>query len=134
VVLLSEGDPWEAARAHESYREQLTYLVQRVRAELIDAGVSPERIRRAYLWLEEPDIAEAVRHLSAVGARTIALVPVTFPSETLATRIDIGQAAERAFAETGASVSVIAPWGNDPAVIQALCEEIAGAMARLGEE
>jgi protoheme ferro-lyase len=130
VVLLSEGDPWEHARAHETYREQLTFFVQRVRADMIAAGVAADRIRRAYLWLEEPDIAEAVRHLTAIGARTIVLVPATFPAETVATLVDIRYAAERAAADTGVAVTMIAPWGDDPAVAEALRDSVVAAMDR----
>lgn len=133
VVLLSEGDPWEHARDQEDYREQLTFLIQRVRAELVHAGVSPNRIKRAWLWLEEPDVAEAIRHLVAVGARNIALVPVTFPTETISTLTDVRYAAERAVADTGAAVTVIAPWGNDPAVVEALKESVEAALEGLDE-
>jgi protoheme ferro-lyase len=124
IVLLSEGDPWEHTKDHEEYREQMTFLIQRVRAELVQAGVSANRIKRAWLWLEEPDVAESIRHLVAVGARNIALVPVTFPTETISTLTDVRYAAEQAAADTGASVNVIAPWGNDPAVVEALKESV----------
>jgi protoheme ferro-lyase len=127
-VLLSEGDPWEQARGHETYREQLTFMIQRVRAELIRAGTAPDRIRRAWLWLEEPDVAEAVRHLVALGARNVVLVPATFPTETVATLTDVPYAAERAAAETGAQVSVVAPWGDDPAVVDSLVESVTAAI------
>ena len=133
VVLLSEGDPWEHTRANEEYREQLTFLIQRVRAELVHAGVASDRIKRAWLWLDEPDVAEAIRHLAAVGARNIALVPVTFPTETISTLTDVRFAAERAIADTGASVTVIAPWGNDPAVVAALTDTIEAALQGLEE-
>jgi protoheme ferro-lyase len=130
VVLVSEGDPWEHARSEAAYREQLTFFIQRVRAELVGAGVSPGRIRRAWLWAEEPDLAEATRHLAAMGAREVAVVPVTFPAETIATLTDIRYVAERSAADTGAKVSVIEPWGNDPAVIDALRDSVAAALGR----
>jgi protoheme ferro-lyase len=130
VVLVSEGDPWEHARSETAYREQLTFFIQRVRAELVDAGVSPGRIRRAWLWVEDPDLAEAARHLAALGAREVALVPVTFPAETIATLTDIRYVAERAAADTGARVTVIEPWGNDPAVVEALRDSVVAALER----
>lgn len=133
VVLLSEGDPWEHTKNHEEYREQMTFLIQRVRAELVQAGVSSNRIKRAWLWLEEPDVAEAIRHLVAVGARNIALVPVTFPTETISTLTDVRYAAERAITDTGAAVTVIAPWGNDPAVVQALKDSVEAALDGLAD-
>jgi len=128
VVLVSEGDPWEHARAHSEYREQLTFLIQRVRAEIIRAGVAPDRVRRAWLWFESPDVPEAVRHLAAVGARNIVLLPVTFPAQTISTMVDLNFAAESATADTGASVTVIAPWGDDPALVEALASAVTASV------
>lgn len=130
VVLISEGDPWEQAPSQERYREQLTFLIQRVRADLIRAGIAGERIKRAWLWLGEPDMAEAVRHLAAIGARNVVVAPVAYPTETIGTLVDARYAAERASKDTGASVTFIAPWGNDPAVVEALLESIMTAMQR----
>jgi len=128
VVLVSEGDPWEHARPHAEYREQLTFLIQRVRAELIRSGVAADRIRRAWLWFETPDVTEAVHHLAAVGARNVVLLPVTFPAQTISTMVDLSHAAEHAIADTGAAVTIIAPWGDDPAVIDALTETVREAL------
>ncbi len=130
VVLVSEGDPWEHARSEGAYREQLTFFIQRVRAELVDAGIPPGRIRRGWLWGEDPDLAEATRHLVAVGAREVAFVPVTFPVETIATLTDIRYVAERSAGDTGARVSVVEPWGNDPAVVEALRDSVVAALGR----
>ncbi len=130
VVLISEGDPWEQERSQQEYREQMTFLIERVRSELVRAGVAAGRIKRAWLWLEEPDIAEAVRHATAVGARTLVIVPVTYPTETLATLIDVRYAAERAAADTGAAVTVIGAWGDDPAVVESLTDAVRDAVGR----
>jgi protoheme ferro-lyase len=132
VVLVSEGDPWEHARSHAEYREQLTFLIQRVRAEIIRSGVAPDRVRRAWLWFESPDVPEAVRHLAAVGARNVVLLPVTFPAQTISTMVDLNYAAESATADTGAVVTVIAPWGDDPAVTEALASAIAAVVGEPG--
>lgn len=132
VVLFSEGDPWEHTASCAEYREQLTFLIQRVRAELIHAGVAADRIRRAWLWLEAPDIAEAVRHLAALGARNVVLAPVTFPTETMTTLTDVRYSADRAAGDTGAAVTVVPPWGNDPAVIEALYESVTDVLDRSG--
>jgi protoheme ferro-lyase len=127
VILLSEGDSWEHARSQESYREQLVFFTQRVRAELVEAGVPAGRIRRASLWLGEPDVTEAARHLAAIGARVIALVPASFACETIATQTDLPYAAERAQADTGTVVTTVRPWGNDPEVVEALRDVVTAA-------
>jgi sirohydrochlorin ferrochelatase len=120
VILLSEGDSWEHARSQEAYREQVVFFTQRVRGELVDAGIPASRIRRASLWLGEPDVTEAARHLAAVGARRIVLVPATFACETIATQTDLPYAAARAQADTGIEVTTVSAWGDDPAVVEAL--------------
>lgn len=127
VILLSEGDSWEHARSQDSYREQLVFFTQRVRADLVDSGVPASRIRRASLWLGEPDVTEAARHLAAVGARRIVLVPASFACETIATQTDLPYAAERAQADTGTVVTTVRPWGNDPALIEALRDAVTAA-------
>lgn len=129
VILLSEGDSWEHARSQETYREQIVFFIQRVRCELVEAGVPASRIRRASLWLGEPDVTEAARHLAAVGARTIVLVPATFACETIATRVDLAYAAARAQADTGTEVIAAHPWGDDPAVVDALRDAVVAVAA-----
>jgi protoheme ferro-lyase len=131
VVLLEEGEPWQWNREDPASEEQATFFAQRVRAELVEAGLAANRIRRAWLEWEEPDVSEATRHLAAVGATRIVLLPVTFPVETLATTLDLHAAAERAAEETGASTVVLRAWGDDPAVIQSLVEAIGVAAQRL---
>jgi protoheme ferro-lyase len=127
VILLSEGDSWEHARSQEAYREQVVFFTQRVRGELVDAGIPASRIRRASLWLGEPDVTEAARHLAAVGARRIVLVPATFACETIATQTDLPYAAGRAQADTGIEVTTVSAWGDDPAVVEALRDVVVGA-------
>lgn len=134
VILLSEGDSWEHARSQEAYREQLVFFAQRVRAELVEAGVPASRIRRASLWLGEPDVTEAARHLAAVGARRIVLVPASFACETIATETDLPYAAGRAQADTGAVVTTVEPWGNDPAVVRALRDVVTAAPMQEGSD
>jgi protoheme ferro-lyase len=131
VVLVSEGEPWQSGRDDPAAAEQTTFFTQRVRAELVDAGLAADRIRSAWLEWEEPDVAEAIRHLGALGARRVALVPVTFPVETIPTLVDLRFAAERAAGETGVVATVLDAWGNDPAVVQSLVEAIETALARL---
>jgi hypothetical protein len=131
VVLVSEGEPWQWARADATASEHETYFAQRVRAELVEAGVAPDRIRRAWLEWEEPDVSEATLHLAALGARRIALLPVTVPVETLDTLVDLQFAADRAADETGATTVTLRAWDDDPAVIESLVEGIATAANRL---
>lgn len=134
IVLVATGEPQQLQRDHPAATEQTTFFSQRVRAELIEAGLASERIRPAWLEWEEPDVSEAVRHLAAVGARRIALVPVTFPAETIATLVDLRFAAEQAAGETGATVVVLSAWGDDAAVVEALSRGVVVAVARFDRD
>lgn len=130
VVLVSRGNPWQFDRAFPTAMEQTTYLAQRVRAELIDAGIPAERVRQAWLEWEEPDVGEAVRHLAALGAAQVALLPIDLLVESLNTTVDLHMAAERAANESGVRVAVVAPLGDDDAVVGALCAAVLEAAGR----
>lgn len=131
AVLVSAGNPWQWDRQYPAAAEQSTFFAQRVRAELIDAGLPAERIRRAWLDWEQPDVPEAVRHLAALGALQVALVPVDFLFETLGASVDLPQTAEQAAFETGIRVQAVPPLGDDPAVISAMRTEINQATVTL---
>jgi protoheme ferro-lyase len=127
VVLVSEGNPWQWDRQYPAAAEQSTFFAQRVRAELLEAGLPAERIRQAWLDWEQPDIPEAVRHLAALGAAQIALVPVDFLTQALAVAVDLPFAAERATFETGIHIECVPPLADDPVLIAALRRQIARA-------
>jgi len=79
---------------------------------------------------EEPDVREAVRHLAALGASHVALVPVDLLFSTLATTVDLPMAAERACLESDVRVALVDPLGDDPAVIAALRKAVTEAVRR----
>ena len=130
VVLVTRGNPWQIDRLFPAAMEQSTYLSQRIRAELIESGLPAERIRQAWMEWEEPDVREAVRHLAALGASHVALVPVDLLFSTLATTVDLPMAAERACLESDVRVALVDPLGDDPAVIAALRKAVTGAARR----
>ncbi|HEY5548308.1 MAG TPA: ferrochelatase [Coriobacteriia bacterium] len=131
VVLVAEGSPWQWDRQYPAATEQSTFFAQRLRAELIERGLPAERIRQAWLDWEQPDVPEAVRHLAALGATRIALVPVDLLVENLASAVDLPQAAEQAAFETAIRIEVVSPLGDDPALISALLRQIARASLNL---
>jgi sirohydrochlorin ferrochelatase len=131
VVLVAQGNPWQFDRLFPGAMEQTTYLTQRIRAELIEAGLPAERVRQAWLDWEEPDVPEAVRHLAALGASHVALVPVDMLYRSLATAVDLRMAADRAFLESGVRVALVEPLEDDPALISALRRSIVDACHRI---
>jgi len=131
VVLVSRGNPWQYDRLFPDAMEQTTFLAQRIRAELIESGLPVERVRQAWLEWEEPDVPEAVRHLAALGAKHIALLPVDLLFPELATTVDLSMAVERAMAESIVRVAVAQPLGDDPAVVGALRRSVIEAARRM---
>lgn len=127
VVLVFGGNPWQWDRRYPDAAEQAMFFAQRVRVELIEAGLPSERIRQAWLDWEQPDVPEAVRHLAALGAAQIALVPVDLLMGNLAATVDLPLAAEQAAFETGIRIEVVPPLGEDPALVSALRRQIARA-------
>ena len=131
VVLVSRGNPWQFDRLFPDAMEQTTFLAQRIRAELIEAGLPAERVRQAWLEWEEPDVPEAVRHLAALGAKHVALLPVDLLFGELATTVDLPMAVERAMAESIVQVAVVQPLGDDPALVGALRRSVIEASRRM---
>lgn len=124
VVLVSEGQPWQWEQTHPAASEHATFLSQRIRAELVRAGMSGDRVRTAWLEWDEPDVTEAVRHLAALGSRRILVVPATLPFDGIDTMIDLRATAEQTSVDDGVHVAVAPAWGDDPVVARALAERI----------
>jgi len=133
VCLVEPGQPTELERGGGQAAEQDTYFAERLRSELMDAGVTSSRIRRGWLQWEEPDVSEAARHLAAVGAQRIVFVPVSFPTETIQTLLDLRYAADANSADTATGSVVLGAWGNDAALVRGLADAINTATQRMSE-
>lgn len=131
VVLASEGQPWQWDRTHPAASEHATFLSQRVRAELVSAGMPGERVRTAWMEWDEPGVTEVVRHLAALGSRRILVVPATMPFDSVATLIDLRQAAEQAGVDPTITVAVSTAWGDDPVVADVLAARVLEAADEL---
>lgn len=134
VCLVAQGTPVEIEKHFPDAAEQLTFFAERVRAEVVRSGIAPERIRRGWLQWEEPDVSEASRHLSAVGAQRIVFAPLSFPTESTQTLLDLRYAAEQTAEDTGSATVVLAAWDDDPAIAESLAERVLAAVDRLRDE
>lgn len=132
VVLVAEGQPWQWDRTHPAAAEHATFLCQRVRAELVTAGLCEDKVRTAWLEWDDPGVTEVVRHLAALGCRRILIVPVTLPFDSVTTLLDLRSSADQAAVDEGVTVGVLPAWGDDPAVAAALCDRILEAARELG--
>lgn len=131
VALVAEGQPWQWDRTHPATAEHATFLCQRVRAELIAAGLHEDKVRMAWLEWEDPGVTEVVRHLAALGCRRILVVPVTLPFDSVDSLLDLRASADQAAVDEGVTVTVLPAWGDDPAVAAALCDRVLEAAHEL---
>lgn len=134
VVLVAEGQPWQWDRTHPAAAEHATFMCQRVRAELVSAGLSEDKVRMAWMEWDDPGVTEVVRHLAALGCRRIVILPATLPADCIATLLDLRAAADQAAVDEGVAVAVLPAWGDDPAVADALCDRILEAAAELEQD
>ncbi len=128
VAMIGLGFPEAWSDLDRAWRDAETYFVQRARLMLIEAGLDERRVRTAYLEWREPDVTECVRHLAALGAKRIVVVPATIPVAVLPTALDIDRAVHAARLPLTTQVITLTPWGDDPALTEALVSVIASAL------
>lgn len=132
VLLVASGQPWQWDRTHPQGSEHETFFCQKVRAEFLGAGLAQSHVRTAWLDWQEPDVTEAVRHLSAVGCERIVVVPATAPADTLAIVTELPAAVAQAAAGEAVSVQVLHGWGDDDTVAEVLADAARATLAELG--
>ncbi len=128
VVLVGHGQPEERARRHRSFDEQEMAFLSRLRMALADRGLSEDWVRIAWDDWTEPDVTSAVRHLAALGAKRVLVVPATFPLDTLGTRLDLEIAVRQARVNEGVAVITMAAWRDSDAVIEELRSRVIAAL------
>ena len=89
VVLVTEGrpEPWDRVQPQASHEE--TFIVQRVRALLAEAGYDLSRVVEAALEWRDPDVAEAAARLFDSGCPQVVAAPTTIPVDGTPTLVDL---------------------------------------------
>lgn len=131
VALIGHGQPVEFDRINPVMTEHETLFHQRVRAELVERGVDGGRIRLGWLEWLEPGVTEVVRHLAALGASKIIVVPSAMPADTLTTLLDIRDSVARSRVEGSADIVIMPAWGDDPVVAEVLAANVREATNEL---
>lgn len=131
VVLAGQGMPpvWE--KRYATAAEAENYLDQRVRMLLIDHGVQDRHVRVAWIEWQTPDVTEAVRHLAALGCTRIIVTCSTIALPTLDTALDLGHEIRMARVPEAVEVVTLGPWGDDPALADAIARAAADALQSL---
>lgn len=128
IVLVGHGQPEERARRYRTFDEQEMAFLSRVRMGLADLGLAPDWVRIAWDDWTEPDVTSAVRHLAALGAKRVLVVPATFPLDTLGTRLDLEIAVRQARVNEGVAVITMSAWRDSDAVIEELRSRVVAAL------
>jgi protoheme ferro-lyase len=128
VCLVGHGQPESWSRTHPSWLEQETFFHQRIRADLEDAGIAGTNVRLAWLDWTEPSVTEVVRHLAAVGCRSIVVVPSAMPFDSLGTLLDLRAAVNYARVSDSADTIVLDAWGRDERVVDVLVKQAEKAL------
>jgi hypothetical protein len=124
VVLLSEGRPEAWDRVQPSAAHEETFIVQRVRALLAEAGYDPARIVHASLEWRAPDAAESATGLFESGCPQVIVAPATIPVDGTTTIVDLKHLARRVARKRSSEITVLPAWGDDPAVAGALLDAV----------
>jgi protoheme ferro-lyase len=113
AVLVSDGTPpvWE--REHDDARTRENYFNQRVRMTLTDAGLDERTVRISWLQWQSPDVTEAIRHVAALGGKTVIVAPSTIALPSLDTAVDLDRAVSAARLPNSASMTVLDCWAGD---------------------
>lgn len=120
VALVCSGSPevWERRYAASGQTEN--YFIQRVRMLLVEAGLSDEHVKVAWLEWQTPDVTETVRHLAVLGCRRIITVPATTILPTLETLLDLDRAVSYARVPASVTTVTLGPWEDDDVLVAAV--------------
>lgn len=129
VVLVGHAQPEERSRRNPAFDEQETSFLNRVRMLLVERGLADAHVRLAWSEWREPDVTSAVRHLAALGCNRVIVAPVTFPLDTLGTRLDLELAVRQARVAEGVSAITMPAWKEHPALTAEIRERVRRALS-----
>lgn len=127
VVLMGSGVPHEWHRRNASWLEDETYFLTRVTMLLQEAGFLPHAVRHAWMNWQEPDLAESLRHLAAVGCTWIVVCPATILYPDLTMILDTNRDVRAARLPEHVQVTVMPPWDDDEVLVKVVASRVAEA-------
>lgn len=124
AVLVMRGQPEEREATNPEFDVHENAFANRVKMLLGERGLPESSVRLCWAEWRMPDVTESVRHLAALGCTRILVSPACFPFESIDTILDLSVAVRQARVKPHVHVTTLQPWGDDPAVVEALREEI----------
>jgi protoheme ferro-lyase len=134
IVLVGQAQPEERSRVAGAFDQQETGFLNQIRAQLIDRGVPEQRIQIAWADWRSPEVTGSVRHLAALGCRTVVVVPACFPLDSITTMLDVPLSVRQARVDQDVNVLMLHAWHDDPGLVEALRSKILLALEKPGPD
>ena len=128
VVLVGQAQPDERSKVAGDFDQQETGFLSQVRMMLVDRGVLEQHIYIAWADWRSPEVTGSVRHLAALGCRTVVVVPACFPLDSIATLLDLPLSVRQARVGQGVNVLTLQAWHDDPGFVEALRTKVISAL------
>jgi len=120
IVLVGQAQPEERSRIADAFDHQEAGFLNQVRMLLIERGIPEHHVHIAWADWRSPEVTGSVRHLAALGCRTVVVVPACFPVDSITTMLDLPLAVRQARADQSVKVLTLHAWYDDPGLIDVL--------------
>ena len=78
MVLVGQAQPEERSRIASAFDHQETGFLNQIRVLVIERGIPETHVHIAWSDWRSPEVTGSVRHLAALGCRTVVVVPACF--------------------------------------------------------
>lgn len=120
IVLVGQAQPEERSRIADAFDHQETGFLNQVRMLLIERGVAEHHVHIAWADWRSPEVTGSVRHLAALGCRTVVVVPACFPLDSITTMLDLPLSVRQARVDQSVKVLTLHAWYDDPGLVDVL--------------
>jgi protoheme ferro-lyase len=131
VALLMHGQPEAYEQSHATFDVQENAFCNRIRMLLVERGLPETNVRLCSMDWRLPDVTETARHLAALGCTRVVVSPACFPFESISTVLDLPVQTRQARLDESVFLTVLAAWGDDPVVADALASAVRTAAHEL---
>jgi len=131
IVLVGQAQPEERSRVAGAFDHQETGFLNQIRMLLVERGIPEHHVHIAWADWRSPEVTGSVRHLAALGCRTVVVVPACFPVDSITTMLDLPLSVRQARVDQGVNVLTLQSWHDDPGLVEALRSKVVSALKPL---
>jgi sirohydrochlorin ferrochelatase len=128
VVLVGQAQPEERSHIAGEFDVEETGFLNQIRMLLVERGVPEPQVRIAWADWRSPEVTGSVRHLAALGCRTVIVVPACFPLDSIATMLDLPLSVRQARVDQSVNVVTLQAWHDEPGLVEALRAKVVSAL------